>query len=106
MPQNKLTRIQQGESLPFKFDRGGDTVEGWTCTITLKQFPSDVSSVTRVITLDVNNAWSGFLTNSETDTLDAVRNKGTWYLTATLINLATDELEQIPVRFSVTKKWA
>lgn len=186
MSGNKIISIQVGESLPFKFDRGGDSITNWTCDVSWKQFPSDninipaetatiadggtgyaiddqlivsggsgtaavfnVDSVssgvvtavtvvpdsegdytvvpdnpasttggsgtgctltitygtakTRTIAVaDDGLSWDGFLTNTETDILDT----GLWWLTGTLINLVTDELEQIPVRFNVTKKWA
>lgn len=97
---NKLIRIQQGESLPFKFDRGGESIEGWTCTITAKKYPGDVASINRVIP-PVDNAWPGFLTNNETSALAA----GLWFLTASIINLTTDELEEVPVRFGVARSW-
>lgn len=101
---NKLVRIQQGESLPFRFDRDGALIDGWTCTIVLKQRPTDTDLLTgsgRVIP-PVDRTWPGFLTNSETGGLAI----GLYYLTATLINLVSNELEQVPVRVSVTQKWA
>jgi len=101
---NKLVRIQQGESLPFRFDRGGGEIEGWVCTIELKQFPDDVDILTgsgRIID-PVDLGWPGFLTNTETSGLAI----GLFYLIASLVNLTSNELEQIPVRVSVSKKWA
>lgn len=97
---NPLLRIQQGESLPFKFDRGTDSIDGWTCTIEVKQYTPDVATISRVIPA-TGGEWIGFLTQSETVGLAT----GLWYLTATLVKLTTDELEQIPVRFSVSAKW-
>ncbi len=101
---NKLIRIQQGESLPFRFDRDGADIGGWVCTIVLKKFPPDVDLLTGVgrVIPPVHRGWPGFLTNSETGPLAI----GLYYLTATLINIVNNELEQIPVRVSVTTKWA
>lgn len=97
---NQIIRIQQGESLPFKFDRGGESIAGWTCTITVKQYPGDTASISRVIPA-VGLEWPGFLTTTETGSLAP----GLWFLTASLINLADNTLEEIPVRFGVAKSW-
>lgn len=99
---NKIIRIQKGESLPFKFDRGGESIDGWTCTITAKQYPSDTAAINRVITPDTDDkSWSGYLTSDETNALAT----GLWYLTASLVNLSNNEMEQIPVRFGVAPAW-
>ncbi len=99
---NKLVVIQRGESLPFKFDRGGASIEGWVCVIKVKQFPDDVPIIERTISADEDRAFSGFLTSTET----ALLLEGLWYLTGVLTNASTDELEEIPVRFKVSKSWA
>jgi len=99
---NKLVIIQQGESLPFKFDRGGASIEGFTCQIKVKQKPADIPDIDRAITADDDRAFSGFLTRTET--LNLV--EGLWYLTGVLTNEGIDEQEEIPVRFQVTKSWA
>lgn len=97
----KIVGIQQGESLPFKFDRNGEDISGWTCVVEVKQFPGDTAPISRAIT-PTDNAWSGFLTSTETAALAV----GLRYLTATLTNATTDEKEQIPKRFQVSKAWA
>jgi hypothetical protein len=99
---NKLIIIQQGESLPFKFDRGGASIDGWTCQIKVKQKPTDIPTIDRTITADEDRAFSGFL--SRTETLNLI--EGLWYLTGVLVNEGTDEQEEIPVRFQVTQSWA
>lgn len=99
---NKLVIIQKGESLPFKFDRGGLSIEGWTAQIKVKQKPTDAPTIDRTITADDDNAFSGFLTSTETNLLI----EGLWYLTGILNNATTDEQEEIPVRFRVTKSWS
>lgn len=102
---NKLVRIQNGESLPFKFDRGGDPIEGWVCTIFLKKYPGDTDILTgsgRVVPPQVDErAWVGYLTNSETDGLSP----GLYFLIAALVNLSTNEYEEVPVRVSVSQSW-
>jgi hypothetical protein len=103
---NKLVRIQNGESLPFKFDRDGDSIDGWTCTIFLKRFPQTTELLTgsgRVVPPEPDlRAWVGFLTNSETDGLTPGK---LYWLIAALVNLSTNEVEEVPVRVSVTKSW-
>jgi len=103
----KIKVIRQGESLPFVFDRGGEDTTGYVCTIFVKQFPTDVASITRVIPLTTDPdtgdaAWSGFLTSTETAALAT----GLWIINATLVKASTDEEEAVPVRFSVTIPWA
>lgn len=103
---NKLVRIQNGESLPFKFDRDGAPIDGWVCTIFLKQFPSDTDLLTgvgRIIPPELDQrAWIGFLTNSETTTLVGGQE---YFLIAALVNLSSNELEEVPVRVSVSESW-
>ena len=95
----KLTIIQKGESLPFSFDRGDESTDGYICTIFVRQFPADAAAITRVIPLTTDDngkkVWSGFLTQTETAALSDV---GIWYLTAKLVNSTTDEEEQVPTR--------
>jgi len=96
---NKLVRIQTGESLPFTFDRNGASIEDWTCQIFIKQKPDDGRTVDREILSDNDVNFKGFLTSEETLNLD----QGLWYLIGLLQNIITDEQEEIPIRFSVTK---
>lgn len=101
---NKLTIIRQGESLPFQFDRGDNSVDNWTCTITVKEKPDDAALVSRVVTAQ-NNEWVGFLTQSETSALPVLDKGAPYYLIASLVNVTTDEEEVVTVRFRVTKAW-
>lgn len=100
---NEITIISQGESLPFQFDRGGQSIENFVCTIEVKMIPSDVSSITRVIT-PVDDAWPGFLTSTETSALSL----GLYRLLGILTNSSTDEEEQVTqtTRFKVGDSWA
>jgi len=103
----KITVIRQGESLPFVFDRSGESLDDFVCTINVKQFPADAASISRVIEVSTDPAtgdavWSGFLTSTETSAL----NTGLWYITAILVNSTDDEEEAVPVRFQITVAWA
>jgi len=110
---SKISIVQKGESLPFVFDRGDETTDGFICTIFVKQVPADAATVSRVIplttTVNVRGetvpAWVGLLTSSEMNTIGSV-GLGLWYIIAVLTNLNTGEEEQIPVRFSVAEAWA
>jgi len=101
-----VTLLRAGESLPFTFDRGSNSISGWTCTISVKQFPSQadtIFSINRVIP-PVNNQWPGFLTQSETSGLTAFSKP--YYLIAILRNTTTDEEESIEVRFKIAPAFA
>ena len=100
---DKLIRIQQGESLPFEFSRGGDAIDGWECSLIVKQYPDDSPIVNRVIPA-VGKAWPGFVTGSETTGLAV----GLYMAIGLITNTTTDESEQVAdggVRFFVTKTW-
>lgn len=99
---DKIERIQQGESLPFKFHRDGADITGWVCTITAKKYPGDTASINRVVPPDSDGkSWTGFLTNTETSALAP----GLWFLTGSLVKLSTNEMEQKPSRFGVAPAW-
>ena len=97
---SKIDIIRQGESLPFVFDRDGEDITGWTCLIEVKMFPDDTAIISRTI-IPEGEQWKGFLTQTETMGLEV----GLYYLTAQLSNTSTDEEEQIPTRFQVSKAW-
>lgn len=97
----KITIIRAGESLPFTFDRSGASINGWTCLIEVKNFPSDTAFISRIITPLNSSGWTGFLTQTETSALA----NGLFYLIALLTNITTDEEEQVPVRFQVSTPW-
>ena len=100
---NEITVVRKGESLPFVFDRAGESIDGWVCTIEVKKVPSDSSLITRVITPD-GDTWPGFLTSTETSALAI----GTYRLIGALTNSSTNEEEQITetTRFNITDSWA
>lgn len=95
-----MTRIKQGESLPFQFDRGGESLSGWTCTISVKKFPSDTAILSRAIT-PVGNTWPSFLTQAET----ALFGIGTHQIIGKLEKTGTDEEEQEVLKFHVQEAW-
>lgn len=98
---SKISVVRQGEDFEFVFDLGGESIDGWVCTIEVKMFPSDTSSITRVI-VPTGNAWEGFLTSSETALLAI----GTYRLIGVLTNSTTDEERQPIIRFNITDSWA
>ncbi len=98
---NPITIIRTGSSLAFVFDRVGLSIEGWTCTISVKEFPSDTSAITRVIE-PVGFTWPGILTSGET----ALLLTGTYRLTGLLQDAVTGEQEEIPTRFHISETWA
>ncbi len=101
---NGFTILRKGESLPFVFDRSGESIEGWICTIEVKEFPSDTSAITaRTITPD-GDTWPGFLTSTETSALAT----GAYRLIGVLTNATTNEEEQVmeTTRFKLTDSWA
>ncbi len=102
---NKLLRVQQGESVPFKFDRDGGVIDTFVCTVFLVQRPGDVDLLTgtgRVIPpRNRDRSFPGFLTNTETGPLAV----GLYYLIAALVSVSTNELEEIQARVDVTEKW-
>ena len=107
----KIEIIRKGESLPFIFDRMGESIEDWICTIEVKKFPSDPASISRVIEptdqggglrRKAPSVWADILTSRETSTL----NIGTYRLIGILANATTDEKERVFLRFHVTDSWA
>ncbi len=94
--------IQKGDHLPFVFDRGCDSIAGWICTISVKQFPSDTAAISRVIS-PTGDEWTGYLTSTETDTLTEAKQ---YFLIGVLTNAANDEEEKPPVKFYVSVKWS
>jgi hypothetical protein len=92
-----ITTIKQGESLDYEFDRDGESIAGWVCTINLKQYPDDTPIIKRVIT-PTGDVWSGTLTNQDTKNLDV----GQYLLIGKLTNASTGENEQDIIRFYVS----
>jgi len=93
--------IRKGGSLPFRFDRGDLTIEGWICNIRVKKFAEDASDISRFIETRAGG-WPGLLTSTETTALSL----GTYRLIGVLTNATTDEKEQILQRFNITESWA
>jgi len=93
-----LVTIKQGESYDFSFDRGDDSISGWTCVINLKQYPSDVALVKRTVTA-TNDKWAGLLTQRETKNLPVGQ-----YLIIASITKGTEKEVQTD-RFHIGKGW-
>lgn len=93
--------IQRGESFPFVFDRGGEPIDGWLCTIFVKRYPGNTASISRAIT-PTNGVWSGFLTAAETTPLPISQQ----IITAKLTNASTNKAEEQSIKFYVSSPWA
>lgn len=98
---NPMALIKRGESLPFLFDRDGQDVSGWVCTINVSQYPGDTPEISRVVE-PTGNEWEGFLTSAETTALTKL---GIWRLTGVLTNATTNERESVPVPFNLSEAW-
>ena len=109
-----INLIKQAESLAFAFDLGINpeteelySLSGWTCSISVIQFPTGDIYLTRAVTAaedttkGTSGQFSGFLTKTETNALGA----GQYALVATMINSTTDEQVQKKIRFQVSKVW-
>ncbi len=99
---NIILRKNVGESIDFEFDRGGLSIQGWVCTITVKKFPDDAALLTRVVPAS-GDGWPGFLTTTETTALG----EGRFRLIGTLVNAGTDQEEKIAntTRFNLSNPW-
>lgn len=98
---SKISVIRKGEDFEFVFDLGGESIDGWICTINVRKFTGDTSLITRVIAPE-GNTWPGFLTSAETALLDI----GLYRLIGVLTNSTTDEERQPLIRFNITDSWA
>jgi len=100
----KPTQIAQGGSLPVTFDRDGESIDGWTATIYVKQHVKDDATIVRQLAVDPENPlqWSGLLTSADTSLLSV----GLWHVFANLNNATTGEARQVKggsIRFEVTE---
>lgn len=104
---NKLLIIRQGESVPFSFDRGGNSIDNWVCTVYLKEKPSDANDafMTPRVVPPSNGSWPGFITQSESSALTPLAKGAAYYLIAALVNVTTDEEEIVTDRIRVTTAW-
>ena len=108
---NAIPVINAGETIDFQFDINdlqtriydeNNNPASWTCTINVKQFPHDTTEISRVIPIDSNNQWTGFLTTAETA---ALTGRGIYRIIAVLSNSGTSESEQIETRFQLNDSW-
>lgn len=107
---NPITIIRDGGDLPFVFDRDGESVEGYVCTVTVKQFPEiDLSTIIPDFVVPaVGNEWPGELTPGQTQLLRASSLTVTtspFYLTARITNATTNESREVPERFQLATSW-
>ena len=116
---NPVRIIQAGESLDFvfelsdclengfiynqRYDNPSSDLSGWICTIEVKRTAGSTPEISRIVPLDNELAWSGYLTSTETASLS---NRGSTYrLIANLVNVTTDEQESIVKVFQLNNPW-
>ena len=92
-----MQTVRRGRSLSFVFDRDGQSISGYTCTIEVKRFNGAASEISRVIAPN-GSEWPGFLTASETTALGDL---GTWLLVGVITKDDTTEYQTI--RFHLTE---
>lgn len=91
--------VPGGSSFEFIFDRSGESITGWVCTISVKKKYSDTSAITPRVIVPTDNRWEGFITQTESAGLAS----GLYRLIADLANTGTDEKEQPFVRFNIAE---
>ena len=97
-----LLSMKQGESSPeIVFDRGGESLAGWTCQFELKRFKSDSSSIISRAVTAVGDEWPTFITQSESSSLVV----GHHVILGKLYKTSTDEEEQKVIPIHVTGAW-
>ena len=95
----KMQTVRKGRSLPFSFDRDGESISGYICTIKVQRYNGDTPAISRVITPD-NGEWPGHLTAAETAALNSL---GTWMLIGVITNATDDKAEYQTIRFHVAE---
>ncbi len=100
---NAVQQFDIGDSIPFVFDRAGESLDGWICTINVKVYPGDATLVSRTITAS-GDEWPGFLTQTETEAFS----EGDYRLIAKFVKASTDEQESSSqdMRFRLSTAYA
>lgn len=100
---NEIRGVNQGDVADFVFDRDGESISDWVCTLKVKQFPTDTSTVDREIEAD-NGEWPGFLTKTETAALTV---GVTYSMIGVLTNATTGEKDTVEneSRIHITADW-
>ena len=111
----KTRVLIKGDSLEFSFDRGGDSMDDWVCTLNVLQFPGDTPAISRVIESSTNSStgeeeWAGFITAAESALLtnSTSPNANGWQVIGKLVNSTTGEQETVvqgSTRFSQSPTW-
>jgi len=99
MSANSLQTVRKGRSLPFVFDRDGQDITGWICTISVQRYPGDTPAISRVIE-PKDQTWPGFLTSTETAALTDI---GTHMLIGNITNATENRAEFPIIRFSLAE---
>lgn len=96
---NQMQTVRKGESFGFEFDRSGESIAGYECTIQVKRFPGDSPSIARTIPAK-DGKWAGSLTSTETSLLSKL---GEWMVIGVITNTADDSEDQQAIRFSLAE---
>lgn len=97
----KMQSVRQGGTVSVAFDRGGESLSGWTCQLIIKKFPGSTPDVDRAITA-VGGEWPTFITQTESALLDVA----VYYMIGKMANTTTDEEQQVELRLMVQPAWA
>ncbi len=99
---SQIPYITRAGDLPFQFDLGGLPLDGFTCTISVKQRPTGTDQITPREIEPTLNVWSGFLTTTEIASLAV----GRYELIALIVNTTTLEGQEKIKRFQVSARWS
>ncbi len=88
----KPTQIRQGGNLTLTYDRDGESIDGYTCDVYIKQHAKDTATITKLdIDVDPDNPdqWTANIAPSESALLDV----GLWYAFANIIKTSPSDEE-------------
>lgn len=88
--------------LPFQFDLDGLPLDGFVCTISVKQRPTGTDKITPRVITPTDELWSGYLTTTEVGNLAV----GRYELIANIQNASTLEGQEKIKRFQVVAQWS
>lgn len=102
-----ITIVKPGGSIPFFFDRGGESIRGWTLEVFIKQRPED-DYIIGPFEVETQNGcnWQGYFAASTTDELEP--SNIPYYIIGVITNQDTNEKQQIDggrQRFHIQSSW-
>ena len=93
-----MDNIQQGETYSFAFNLSGESVEAFTGTFKVLQYPGDTPATSGTLTYD-DGQFKGTISSATTTGLAV----GQWFIYGTLDD--PDESIREPIKFYVSKGW-